>query len=190
MRRAMISLRNIGRATGLFVMASVLIAGAAACGGDDDGDDNDGPTATAGTPAATDGAATPGATDGGPTGTGASVTQMAASLTNSPFAVTLSQETVPAGSVNIQVTNDGTVGHNFWVVRTELARDALPLNQNVVDVESLEVVTNSDLVTNEENLEPGTRLQVLTTLEAGSYVLFCNVPDHYTSGMNAALTAE
>lgn len=168
-------------ALALIVIAASAILLGAAC--EDGGDGGGGATPTA--PATT---GEP--TAGGPTSTPGELTEMAASLTNDPFALTLSQDTAPAGNLNIQVTNDGSVGHNFWVVKSDLPPGQLPLNSNVVDVDSLDVITRSGLVTNDEDLDPGDRLQVLVGLEPGSYVLFCNVPDHYTSGMNAALTVE
>jgi uncharacterized cupredoxin-like copper-binding protein len=187
----------------LALLACALLL-ASGCGDGDD-DDSDGaatpPSETASTAAdgetppagetPSDGA-TPGqsgATDDGPAQ--GSETSLTAILTNTPFSITLSEDTVPAGRVQILVTNEGTVGHNFWLIRTDLAADDLPVTNNVVNVNSLDVVANSGLVTNDEDIEPGDTLEVqLPELEAGAYVVICNVPDHYSAGMQASLTAQ
>lgn len=42
------------------------------------------------------------------------------------FSVSVDQRTVPQGEVTFHVTNAGTVPHEFLVIRTSLAADALP----------------------------------------------------------------
>jgi uncharacterized cupredoxin-like copper-binding protein len=187
-----VSIRSIWTLGIVAALALVLATLAAACG--DDGDDNGDAVTPAETSASTsEEPAGPTSTAGGPTATGGGsgdLTQIAASLDNTPFGITVSQDTVPAGRTSIQVTNEGTVGHNFWVIRTDLAPDDLPVENNVVDTDSLDVITNSTMISEGENLEPGAGLQIVTTLEAGSYVFICNVPDHYGAGMNAGLTVQ
>ena len=84
------------------------------------------------------------------------------------------------GLVTFQVTNDGAAVHNFRVIATDLAADALPLAGAQVDEQSadLEVVGGFTSL-----IGPGDSQTAATELPPGSYVLICNVPGHYESGM-------
>ncbi len=149
---------------------------------DGDGSNNGAPTPTAG--------ATGEPTAGGPTATQEQVTVIDVSLTEDPFSVTISQNTIPAGALKVNVTNVGAVQHNFRLIKTDLEEGALPLAGSVVDEEAIEVRISSDTVTNGENLDPGESFGIDTDLEAGSFVIICNVADHYAAGMHAALTVQ
>lgn len=86
--------------------------------------------------------------------------------------------TIAAGTIEFKVTNDGAAVHNFRVIRTDLAPDKLPQKGPTADEEQLEVVggfTNS--------LDPGGTQSAVVELTAGNYVLICNVPTHYQTGM-------
>jgi hypothetical protein len=50
----------------------------------------------------------------------------AVNVTLREFSVTVDQATVPHGSVTFHATNTGTVPHEFLVIKTDLAPDALP----------------------------------------------------------------
>jgi cytochrome c oxidase subunit 4 len=93
--------------------------------------------------------------------------------------------TVAAGDVTFDVRNDGTASHNLRVIKTDLAPDALPMVAGAVDETQLDVVaTTSDLA-------PGRGSESVTaTLEAGTYVLICNVVGHYQLGMHMLLTVQ
>lgn len=123
---------------------------------------------------------TPGGTP--PIGDGISV-----ALDDDPaFAITASPDTAPGGSVTFNVENVGTSLHNFNIVKTDLAPDALPVDSDTfkVDESQLDVLESSD------DLESGSTDSIDVTLDAGSYVIFCNVPAHYGQGMHAAFTVS
>ena len=89
----------------------------------------------------------------------------------------------PAGDFAFDVDNRGPVrAHQFKVIRTDLAHDALPIIGDQVDEAAVEVVFAL------ETFESGRFGR--TTLVAGSYVFICNVPGHYQQGMSAAFTVE
>jgi hypothetical protein len=91
----------------------------------------------------------------------------------------------PAGPFAFDVDNRGpALAHEFKVVRTDLAHDALPIVGDQVD-EADPAVT---VVLALERFESGRFGRV--TLEAGSYALICNIPTHYQMGMSAAFTVE
>lgn len=123
---------------------------------------------------------TPGGTP--PIGGGISV-----ALDDDPtFAITAAPDTQPAGSVHFNVENVGTSLHNFNIVKTDLAPDALPVDGETfkVDESQLDVLEASD------DLESGSTESIEVTLDAGAYVIFCNVPAHYGQGMHAAFTVD
>jgi uncharacterized cupredoxin-like copper-binding protein len=99
---------------------------------------------------------------------------------------TPSVDTVPAGTVTFNARNDGVVPHNFRLVRTDLAPDALPVDTetSMVDEGQLEKLARS------EDLAAGEVEQIVVDLEPGSYVMFCNIPTHYQVGLYAGLTVE
>ena len=98
----------------------------------------------------------------------------------SEFTVAPDTVSISSGLTNFTVANDGTGVHNFRVIATDLAPDALPLDGTQVDEDSLTVVAEIGL------FGPGdTRLTPATQLEPGNYVLICNIAGHYEEGMFA-----
>lgn len=144
----------------------------AACDDDEDEDGGQPPAATE--PA--DEEPANGATDGGGS----------VDLSLAEFSVSPSVDTISAGSVTFNTSNDGAIVHNLRVIRTELDPDALPVDAGafVVDEDQVEVVASSG------TLEAGGTEEVVADLEPGSYVLICNIPTHYDAGMVVAFTVE
>ncbi|MEX0787085.1 MAG: hypothetical protein WD939_10650, partial [Dehalococcoidia bacterium] len=106
-------------------------------------------------------------------------TQVAVSLVE--FEVIPDPASGVAGPIEFQATNDGTIVHNFRVIATDLAEDALPLDGTQVDEAAVDVVASSGV-----RIEAGDGENIFGDLAAGSYVLICNVPTHYESGMRVA----
>jgi uncharacterized cupredoxin-like copper-binding protein len=105
------------------------------------------------------------------------------SLDDDPaFTVVADPDSTGAGPVTFNVENVGISLHNFNIVKTDLAPDALPVDSGKVDESQLDVLAASD------DLDAGTTDSIEVTLEPGSYVIFCNVPAHYGLGMHAAFT--
>ena len=171
---------------GLLLIGAVVFA---ACGDDDDDDDADvTPTATltvtdvdadadADVDADTATATTTTAADADVDATGVTV-----SLED--FAVALGVATAGAGDITFEVTNDGATIHNFRIIRTDLAADDLPLDGAVVDEDALDVVGSIG------DIAPGETETLAVSLDAGSYVLICNVPGHYQLGMRVEFAVE
>jgi uncharacterized cupredoxin-like copper-binding protein len=103
------------------------------------------------------------------------------------WAVSAEPPTAAAGPTTFNVTNEGTLIHNFHAIKTDLAEDALPIDTDTfaVDLASLEVVAESP-----PTVPIGQTVPVEADLAAGAYVLICNVPGHYESGMYTAFTVE
>ncbi|HJX08409.1 MAG TPA: sulfocyanin-like copper-binding protein [Actinomycetota bacterium] len=106
------------------------------------------------------------------------------SATEKDFAIDLASSSAPAGSVTFNISNEGPSAHEFVVIETDDAPDALPTKNGTVDEDNLTVVDEA------EDIAPSTTATLTTDLEAGSYVIICNVPGHYEAGMHTAFTAS
>ena len=150
---------------GIGLLAAVLAIGAVACGDDDEGED----------PAATE------APDNG---------SSAVNVTLLEYQIVPDQDTVAAGSVTFNASNIGGAVHELVVVKTDVAPDALPADENGAVDESGEGITVVDRI---EELAAQSDGSITVDLEAGSYVLICNIVDddglsHYQEGMLVAFT--
>lgn len=106
----------------------------------------------------------------------------------SEFKIDLGATTAPAGSVSFDLKNNGTTTHEFVVFKTDLAADKLPLSEDGTEVnEDGAGITAVDEV---EDIEAGKTANLKVDLPAGHYVLICNLPAHYTSGMHVEFTTK
>ncbi len=94
---------------------------------------------------------------------------------------------VPAGEVTFQVTNasKGTVHEMILSPAPDMTK-ALPYNANEsrVDEEKAEHLGEVS------ELDPGKSGALTVTLKPGTYLLYCNVPGHYMSGMWNTITVK
>jgi uncharacterized cupredoxin-like copper-binding protein len=123
---------------------------------------------------------------GGGGGSGSGGTTVDVSL--SEFKVELSTTDLPAGDVTFNVTNNGTIAHEFVVFKTDDAADALPEASDEPEVnEDDPSLTSMGEV---EDVEPGSSKTLSANLEAGTYVGICNVEGHYDAGMHIHFTVS
>jgi uncharacterized cupredoxin-like copper-binding protein len=190
------------RAFGL-ALAALLLAGAA-CGGGSGHESASArrtstvartstPVATASSKAtagATRAAATPtpAVAAAAPTETaGATPTPVPVEVVLAEYLLVADTRSVPAGDVTFTLRNSGSVYHNMLIIKTDLAPDALPTEDDgSVD----EYADSLDVVDSVPDLAPGEGDAITTTLDPGAYVLVCNIVDdqgaHYGHGMRAA----
>lgn len=90
----------------------------------------------------------------------------------------------PPGISLFQVANTGTQTHELLVVRSDLAAAALPVRDGLVDTDAVQVAGRI------EGIARGERAEAEIALEAGAYVLLCNLPGHYEAGMRVAFTVR
>ncbi|MEY2418229.1 MAG: hypothetical protein QOG90_909 [Actinomycetota bacterium] len=107
--------------------------------------------------------------------------------TEKEFVIALDKASVPAGTVRVTSTNNGTVPHELVAFRTDLPVDKLPLKDGNVD-EDGDGVTHMD--PEAEDIKPGSSKSITLHLSAGRYVFICNVPGHYAGGMHTELTVS
>jgi uncharacterized cupredoxin-like copper-binding protein len=110
------------------------------------------------------------------------------------WSVTPAESSISAGSLTFSVTNDGEEPHEFLVIRSDLAPDALPVDEDGKVIED-----EVDAVDEIEAFGAGTTEDLTVNLEPGSYVLICNITEflpgeepesHYQNGMRTAFTVE
>lgn len=114
-------------------------------------------------------------------------------VTLQEFAVVPDVASVPAGTVTFVATNAGPDDvHELVVIKWDLAVDDLPVDADGKVTEDVAGVTSIGEV---EDVEIGATKEVALPLEAGKYVLICNIlqtePDgsleaHYQVGMRTA----
>jgi len=98
------------------------------------------------------------------------------------FSLTATPGRYAPGAITFGIDNDGPSVHEFVVLRTDDAPDALPVENGLIPEDQI------DLVDEVEDIPPGTDTSLDVNLDAGSYVLVCNLPAHYEQGMFAAFT--
>lgn len=102
--------------------------------------------------------------------------------TEKDFAINVDQGSVTHGKLQLQVTNEGPSEHELVVLKTDDAADDLPVSDGQAEEDS-EGVEHVDEV---EQLSAGQTDQLDLNLDAGNYVLICNLPGHYSQGMRIA----
>jgi mono/diheme cytochrome c family protein/uncharacterized cupredoxin-like copper-binding protein len=110
----------------------------------------------------------------------------------SPMTLTVTPASVTAGKVQFVVKNAGTIVHELIVLKTSTSFDQLP----VVDAgdppapaaSGANKVSETTSVGETGDVAKGTTKSVTLTLKKGSYVLVCNIAQHYGLGMRAAFT--
>jgi uncharacterized cupredoxin-like copper-binding protein len=115
-------------------------------------------------------------------------------VTLQEFSISTDPATVNAGEVVFEATNEGPDDvHEFVVFQTDLDPTALPTDENGTVVETGEGV---ELIGEIEDIPVGETQSVTLDLEAGNYVLICNIWDeeeqeaHYQEGMRTTFTVS
>jgi len=110
------------------------------------------------------------------------------------WAVVPAEDSAPAGDVTFEVTNDGPADvHEFVVLKTDLAPADLPVDENGVVSEEGEGIEVIDEI---EDIPVGESQDLTVSLDAGNYVLLCNIwsedeqEAHYKLGMRVAFTVD
>jgi uncharacterized cupredoxin-like copper-binding protein len=132
------------------------------------------------------------ATPGGTTAAAGGGTEV--DVTLQEFSVIPEADSADAGEITFNVENVGPDDvHEFVIVKSELEPDALPTNPDGSMDETGEGVEVIDEI---EDIPVGETQTLTVDLEAGSYVLVCNIFDeteneaHYEQGMRTAFTVE
>lgn len=106
------------------------------------------------------------------------------SLDLSDFKIVSDHATVPAGKVVFGIRNHASMAHEVKVIRTDVAVDALPVDQG--SAKAKEDGKVGELL----NISAGASRQLVLDLPAGKYVLICNIAGHYQLGMRVGLDVQ
>lgn len=97
--------------------------------------------------------------------------------------IALDSATVGAGRVVFETVNESTgLVHEVEVFGGAVEGAALAVRNAVADV------TYLVLIDEVENIVPGATTSLSLDLEPGTYLIICNLPEHYGNGMSAFLT--
>ncbi|MGH2462863.1 MAG: hypothetical protein ACRDFZ_04450 [Candidatus Limnocylindria bacterium] len=115
-------------------------------------------------------------------------------VTLQEWAVLPDADSAPAGDVTFVVTNDGPDDvHEFVIIRTDLDPGSLPTDATgAVD----EAGADIEVIDEIKDIAVRGTAEVTATLEAGNYILICNIytesedEAHYAMGMRVAFTVE
>ena len=100
--------------------------------------------------------------------------------------VSVAPNTATAGEVKFTIENVGTIGHEFLVVKTDIADGMITFEGDHFAEPSpgLEVIDEIG------EYAVGTTELLVLTLEPGNYQLVCNLPGHYAAGMHASFVVS
>ena len=97
---------------------------------------------------------------------GSSSGGQAITATEADFSITLDKDKLTAGTYDIQVVNDGHATHDLVV-----EKDGKDIGKS-------------------DTIAPGNSTTLTVTLEAGDYVLFCNIGNHRAMGMETTVSVS
>ena len=86
-----------------------------------------------------------------------------------------------AGTVTFRVRNAGRIKHEFVVLRTTKAADALRKGGKAGEAGNVGEIGD---------VQPGTSKSLKLDLKPGHYALICNLPGHYLAGQHADFTVR
>ena len=109
------------------------------------------------------------------------------------WGVSTDRPDVPKGDVQFEVKNEGPDhDHEMIIIRTDLAPNALPFEDNGVPEEKVNIIGEI------EPFAAKSKASSTFNLPAGKYVLICNITEiengavesHYNMGMRVVLTVQ
>jgi hypothetical protein len=116
-------------------------------------------------------------------------------VTLTEWEITTDVDSVPEGPIDFNIQNDGEETHELLIVKTDIAAGELPTRDDgSVDEDAPDLDVEQSI----DDIEEGDDTSRTYELDAGSYVLICNIVDevggeegeqsHYDLGMNTELT--
>jgi uncharacterized cupredoxin-like copper-binding protein len=100
----------------------------------------------------------------------------------SEFKVGLTEKSAAHGRVTLVVKNSGEFEHELVVIKTSRRASKLPV--------SGKEASEKGAIGEVEDVAAGKSKKLTLNLKKGHYVLICNVPGHYKSGMHADFTVS
>ena len=91
--------------------------------------------------------------------------------------INVSASQAKAGDVTFTIKNEGTIGHEFLIVKTDIAPGKIPIDGDHFSEDGIEVIDEIG------EFAIGTTETLTVKLAPGKYQLVCNLPTHYGLGM-------
>lgn len=156
----------------LLLSVLALLLGATACGGDDD------------------------ESAGGTTEAAAPDDTVAVQLgeNGAEYFVEVDKPSVAAGTILFEIDNVGTIHHEFIVYRTDLEPGELGItDENKADLDEDAIIAEATYATPvrgdpDHRIRDGRGVDLTIDLEAGKYVLLCDLTGHYAAGQYVGFT--
>jgi uncharacterized cupredoxin-like copper-binding protein len=124
-------------------------------------------------------------TEGGVAEAGGRVVKATIGEKADKYVIELDKSSVSAGQIRFEIKNTGKIEHEFVVMKTASAPDALPVADGEVSED--DVISSEADIVEAEDIGPGTSTVLEANLKAGTYVVICNLTGHYEHGMRAGL---
>ncbi|MEP7378099.1 MAG: sulfocyanin-like copper-binding protein [Chloroflexota bacterium] len=143
----------------------------------------------------------------GPSPTGSSGGGIAATL--SDYAIGVTANSAPGGSVTFMVTNNGAIAHEFLMIRTDRMAADMPVKDGMIDVAAMGGPMGSGgmdmpgMSPSPQMVHPAGTVGVIDEIAAGAseeltidnltpghYAIVCDLAGHYQAGMHADFTVE
>ncbi len=109
-------------------------------------------------------------------------------VTLQQWSITPSVTTVPAGSVTFDVSNSGTVPHEFVVMSTDTAAADFTISSFEGESDRFNEDTEGTNAGETGDMEPDASKTLTLDLAPGHYAFVCNLPAHYGLGMHVDFT--
>ncbi len=119
--------------------------------------------------------------------TGAKEKKQSVKVTLSEFKIVAAKTSFTPGTITFEAKNAGKSPHELAIVKTDLAANALPTDAGKVDEAKAGQVAGR---INENSLKKGKSKKQAFKLDAGKYVLICNLVGHYQGGMMAGIEVK
>ena len=127
------------------------------------------------------GDAAPASSAGAPAAAGGATTVTA---TMKDLTLAVDKNSGKAGEFTFKADNKGALAHELAVLKTDEAADKIPQKDAKADE------STGKLIGRTAEIAAGKAESKTVKLEAGKYVLLCNVPAHYAAGMAVAFTVQ
>jgi uncharacterized cupredoxin-like copper-binding protein len=118
--------------------------------------------------------------------TGAKEKKQSVKVTLSEFKIVAAKTAFTPGSIEFDAKNAGKIPHELAILKTDLAASALPTDAGKADESKGQMIGRI----NENSLKKGKSKKQTFKLDAGKYLLICNLVGHYQGGMTAAIEVK
>jgi uncharacterized cupredoxin-like copper-binding protein len=95
-----------------------------------------------------------------------------------------------SGPVTFTVTNDGSIPHEFVVLKTDTPAADIAVGKFEGEPDRINEDTAGTNVGETGDMQPGATKTVTIDLPPGHYVFLCNLPGHFQAGMHVDVTVQ